>query len=480
MTLFKPTFKPTHFRLTKGSAALILVFLFLAAWLPSHPPRPVLATADLYTHLSVARHLVRGEGFQNDVTYPLSFAFPFAQALPQPLINRQPGWAILLTVPYIAAGGDVYRTVDNVRWLQIFFLGLVAWIGLRRLLASGRSLGAIPWLILLGSSPLLAYAIDWGFVEIVTSLVLLFIWLRCRLPGPAPAPWRDGLTWGLLLIFRLDLAWLPLLWWSLRTPLSEPRRACRIAQTVVVAALLLSPWLIRNYRVTGQPLFSLQAQAELVKDTRLWPQYSVYRQLTPQPMLTALKDHPEAILRKFARGLKFFARGCWRFFPPLLLGVFIIAGYRALPALRRKEYSVWAAPAVAAITLVLLCVQYSFFDHSLRHLLVIFPVLAWEIAYAAGRHWRLATAAVLLAFLPPANLPGWQTAAQQAARQAQTRPWQATAPKNTANGIYFFDYSAGPWFLDHPGVWRSPAAIAAVPALLKSVPDQVGKTKEKP
>jgi len=162
------------------ASAGLATLLFLAAWLPGHPARPLLPNADLYTHLSVARHLSQGEGFLNDVTYPLSFAYPFARSLPQPLINRQPGFSVLLTIPYQTAGQDTYQTLVHTRRMQIIILGLIVLLGIRELQRSGRERGVIVWFVILGSSPLLAFAVDWGFVELVAGGLLLIIWLRLR------------------------------------------------------------------------------------------------------------------------------------------------------------------------------------------------------------------------------------------------------------------------------------------------------------
>ena len=39
------------------AGGILAALLFLVVWIPTHPARPVMPTDDLYTHLSVARHL---------------------------------------------------------------------------------------------------------------------------------------------------------------------------------------------------------------------------------------------------------------------------------------------------------------------------------------------------------------------------------------------------------------------------------------
>jgi len=238
----------------------------------------------------------------------------------------------------------------------------------------------------------------------------------------------------------------------------------------VAALAVMSPWLVRNARLTGDPVFSLQARAELVKDTRTWPGYQVYRQLTPQPPLRVLRDDAVPVLRKAYRGLRFYRRDLYRAFPPLLLGGLL--GILAWTLVHRVRRRAWPGPAVtppalATATLLLLCLQYAFFNHSLRHLLPLLPVLAWEVAFAAGRDWRWAVLAALTVLAPPARLPGWQHAAHEAVAAQRARSWEPDRSGAVVDGVYFFDYAAGAWYLDRPGVWRSPAAEAAVPGLLR-------------
>ena len=57
---------------------LTAALIFLAIWTPLHSVRSQPPLSDLFTHLSVSRHLCQGEGFLTDMAYPLSFAFPFS------------------------------------------------------------------------------------------------------------------------------------------------------------------------------------------------------------------------------------------------------------------------------------------------------------------------------------------------------------------------------------------------------------------
>jgi len=484
------------------AGGILAALLFLAIWIPIHPARPLLPTDDLYTHLSVARHLVRGEGFRTDVTYPLSFAFPFARDLPQPLIHRQPGFAILLTAPYLTAGGYPHRVVDQVRHMQIILLGLLAMTGTALFLRRGHPAAVAPWLVFLFTNPLLVFAVDWGMVELVCSLLLLVLWLRMRGDKPGRPNWIDGLLAGMLSMLRLDLFWVPILWWVLlrvkkRTDSPNPAsRRLRLGLVVLAWFLVIAPWAIRNLQVTGQPAFSLQAYAEHVKDTRAWPGYTVYRQLEPQPFFGTMTSDPAPVLRKAGRGMRFFHRDLPRLVPLLVLvglaggTLAFLAAWRKIPPAmprRRRRNPMIGLPAMsrtgpvalAVLTTVLLTIQYSFFDHNLRHLLIVLPVLLWEFSPWIGDPIRRiihdrqkvrgprfpllldlgavivlpAAAALVLVLLFPCRLPGWEYAAKEAVNFAPRTERQIEISRRAAPGVLFVDNSAVPWFIDRPVVW---------------------------
>jgi len=54
--------------LTEIGGGLLVALLFVTVWSLANPPRPHLETSDIFTHLSVARHLVQGDGFVTDIT----------------------------------------------------------------------------------------------------------------------------------------------------------------------------------------------------------------------------------------------------------------------------------------------------------------------------------------------------------------------------------------------------------------------------
>jgi len=135
---------------------------------------------------------------------------------------------------------------------------------------------------------------------------------------------------------------------------------------------------------------------------------------------------------------------------------------------------------LAVLTTAVLIVQYAFFDHSLRHLLVMLPILLWEVGSWIGtfvpsiltspvRRSPLTstptagitvTVAVTLAilFLFPCRIPGWESAAGDAVGLEVKTAAQIDALRRAPAGVLFVDSSAVPWFIDRPVVW-SPADV---------------------
>ena len=365
-------------------------------------------------------------------------------------------------------------------------LGGLLWLGSAAWLARGRPGAAVGWALLLAAHPLAAYAVDWGHDEWPAALLLLAMWLRHR-DGARPPTAVDGLLTGALALLRPELVWLPILWWLLRRPARPPRRAVLACGLAFV--LVAGPWALRNTLLTGDPFFSLQAQAEHVKDTRTFPEYQVYRQLEPQPLLRTLLTDPVPVARKTVRGLRFFWAEQGAFMPPvinvglLLLGLeflrrrFLVRRPGAEP--RPDLPAVVAGAGPAGLSLLLLATLYAVFDHSLRHLEVLLPLVAWELgallaeepwawirrrAAATGRRvlpplpagLAMAVAALVALVLVRAAVPpptGWDQAEAEALRADARIAAEVDRLLAAPPGVVFVQTAAAPWFADRPAVW---------------------------
>jgi hypothetical protein len=143
-----------------------------------------------------------------------------------------------------------------------------------------------------------------------------------------------------------------------------------------------------------------------------------------------------------------------------------------------------ADPSVlAGGTLALMVLQYSPFSHTLRHLVPMWPVVAWclihEGAIALDR-WRrpgsgartaLLTAATgLCLVLTPTSLPGWERAVRGASRQNPLVDAALLRIKSFPPGAIFTDNAAVIWYSQRVGVW-SPHDEEIEAELRRRIPD---------
>lgn len=454
-----------------GTAALLLgVF-----WILWRPALPQPATGDLYTHLCTARHLVAGEGFLNDVVYPVSLTFPFAAGVPQPLIHRMPGYALLLT-PVVALGADdPGRTEALAGALAVLLVVLVGYAGARRFVRDGDTAALLPWLATLALSPLLLTVVGWAQVELPAGLLLLLLWLR-RGDGPARpgAAVVDGLLVACLVLLRQELFWVPVLWLGFSNRLD--RRGALVAGTT--ACLLLAPWWIRNLRVTGDPFFGLQTYAEHLKFTAERPGYTIYTGFAPEWLGDTLRRAPGLLIDKTLAGLRFFLSRLEEWLPvgPALL--WLLATPWRRPDERRDTL-------LLTLTLGGATLLYAPFSHDLRHMAPLLPVLTWACWRGAARFlgrrlgrgegYPLITATALLAALllglAPVRLTGWEAARDLARRDGASLAPALERLGDAPPGPVLTDSAALLWYGRRAGIWwpdpdadRTPLA-ARVPAL---------------
>ncbi len=460
----------------RTAAALACALGFVAVWAALNPVVPPLPTSDLYTHLGVARHLLAGDGFVNDVVVPLSLAFPEAASVPQPLLHRPPGYPLLLTLPVLGAGGDPARAVDLVRLLHLLLLLVLAGTGTAALLRRRAGAAVAPWLAVLALNPLLAMTAVWGEVEVPAALLLLLLWLRLRGPARGLATARAAALTGLLAaataLLRADLFWVPLLWLFAARPWRRPRR---LGVCLGSWLALLAPWLIRNAVVAGNPFFTLQAWGEHLKQTPEWPDYSIYRSLSPESLAQTLRERPEIVAAKLRVGLRYFAArsGQWLPWPMWAAGLAALAA----PRLRRAVRRLRPRPvALLLLTTGLLVVAYAPLSHTLRYLAVMLPALSWEIwlelavrlrarrtgGNELGRALILAGAATAALVLAPCRMPGWEAARAEAQALAPTLAPALTRLDAAAPGPIFTDSAALLWHGGRSGVWapEDPAVLA--------------------
>jgi len=473
---------------------LAAAVLFVAIWPVVHPPLPLTPVADVYTSLSVARNLAEGEGLNNDLAYPLFTAYPWGDSFPQPLVHRPPGLAFLLVPVYWLAGGDPVRCEELVPSLMLVLMGGLVMAGLHGLRRRGVAYAGPAWLLLLMVSPLLGLAVSQGWSQIPAALLLLILWLmvtrrRASRQSHGAMAGYAAVAAGLALV-RMDLLWVPVLWWvgsmvgSRRRPLSLLVR--RTVLAAFVGVLLLAPWWIHVTRYMGSPLGNPLASAVQLDLTGNWWAYPLLRSCEPLPLGENLTANALAALKKTAIGIRFFLQtlGLWL---PWLFWVLAISSWLERTVGRwRRGHAFGRAigpPGLLVITLGLLMIQYGFFSQETRFLLVLMPVLAFEgvllgdrlvrrlprLGSALGRGSALVAVVALALLVTPPGLGGEAgnvTAIRSSVFRVEAVMGEAF---DLPAGPIFSDTSVIPWRLGRECVW-SPYDAAVEAEIRQRVP----------
>ena len=460
----------------RAAAVLLAVAaLFSACWLLVHPPLPQLPNGDIYTSLGVARHLAEGEGLLTDAVYPLFTAYPWGQTMPQPLIHRPPGLAVLLLPAWYLAGGDAVRTEALVRPLMALLLGLVALIGLAEMRRLGRLRAGPAWLLLLLLNPLLALAVHWGWSEIPCAVLLLALWLAIRRRRPADfslvATVGYALLSALLAMTRGDVLWIPVLWWLISGLTDRRRRwaalATRTALAGVVGVAALLPWWLHVSSYTGSPLANPLTEAVQLDLSEEWWDYPLLRGREPVPLQENLREHALPALMKTLSGIRSYVRtlGVWL---PWYVWMACIPLWleRSWLRIRRGHDPARAAgpPGLLLLTLALMAIQYAFFSPETRHMLPVLPIFAWEfvllvdarlrsLARPALRAAALAAMAAVAVLLSPPGLGGEGGNVQTARELEPVVQVETVRALALPPGPVFSDNAVVPWRTARAFVW---------------------------
>jgi hypothetical protein len=167
-----------------------------------------------------------------------------------------------------------------------------------------------------------------GMTETLAIFLLLALFLVAFKMDPKPLKW---VVLGALaaLAYLARAQFLVLLPWVLLSPWLTGSKSRRFLSAGLVLAgmlLALAPWMVRNFSLTGDPLFSFNTSRNLVKGTLPGQVDLELRLHAPVDVGLVVQQYREVILDKFTGNLvKFFSpaywannfRGMWVLFPGL-------------------------------------------------------------------------------------------------------------------------------------------------------------------
>ena len=306
----------------------------------------------------LARNIRAGRGFVTDVVTPLSLMRK-PDIAHHPDGSNAPLGPLLLALAFrIGPPSDTTAAVlTAILWYLV--LGLTCLFAWR---AFGPAVAAFATIVVGINTTVLTAAVSGTPRMLTTLLCTLMLYVMYELgtaaPGrsspPALSPRARAALWGGLfalacLASPLACLLLPgvlLYIWLSRTETRPRSLAC-----LAGAALVASPWLLRNTIVFGNPLFSLRWY-ELVMFTRSFPADALlldYAQ-PPSPIVFCL-THPAQVLAKMVTALGGLRDGLFDTADFYVAAVFIVAAFVRLgdERLERLRLAVYVMIAATAL-----------------------------------------------------------------------------------------------------------------------------------
>lgn len=330
-----------------------VVIIAAAAWYSYyHTAFTFLFLNDAMDYASMGRNVARGDGFVSSYITPLGLANK--GGLPHPDLWRAPLWPAVLGF-FIKFLGDADQTIAIATGC-FFIAGAVLVFLLARELFDNL-VAFLSAVIYIFSSQNLINSVSGMTETISVFMMVLTVYLI------ASSRWQNywgdilaGAALGLFYLTRYNaLLFVPFLtvflWYKRRSGRNSglPGRwddagsrslgvwdnaggrglglwhnkvsgglgLWPVVRYLAAFAVVISPWLIRNYLLMGSPLFSLQ-KYEPAMFTASYPAYSMYMTFTKVNVLEFLKAHPMEIWAKVVSGWSEFLAGL---FNPAVTGV---------------------------------------------------------------------------------------------------------------------------------------------------------------
>jgi 4-amino-4-deoxy-L-arabinose transferase-like glycosyltransferase len=321
-----------------------------------------LGLADGNDYAGLGRSIIRGDGFQLGHLYPLAFSFD--ENIPQPNNMWAPAYPVYLAVWFLIFGLSD-STILAATIFSVWLLVLAVYIVARKIVGENWALLAAALMGL--NQSMLATALE-GSPEPLTAALLLFSVYMLISKKNRITLLVSGVVFGLTVLTRYQtivLALPVLIFLTDRKP--KP-----VILWLAMMIMTISPWLIRNYLVFGNPVFTMQSYGEFTKGMgHLDYYYYTYRSFTPMSLSYALANFPFYVLKKYIAGNLFFswwAAVVLNFFGAVAF-IFALMRIRYFDGIRRRFIG------FAVASLLLLIALSSLNGIHLRHLVNIQGIL---------------------------------------------------------------------------------------------------------
>ena len=372
----------TKLRSHLGILALLVVPVFLALLALAKFSESNVPVA--LEHAQLARHIAAGDGFVTSVLRPLALALN-PHVLPPPDLVNAPVYPVLLSGAFAVTGASTRVAAI----MGVGFWLLTAWLvfGIVRYWWNGTAAG-LATMFFIASSAGLQTAVA-GLPQPVMAL-LVFGAIAAVFPKPNSAKdgdfslalWQPAVA-GVLggLAGLTDYRLLPVAL-VLGSYLFKTQKRRMLTLTVFVGGLLLvlAPWWIRNWQVSGR-VFGLYWYSAL-ENTRQFPGESIWRlMIVPKHPLLSLLVHPLDLARKLVLGVVQYRQAGLGVLEPVTLLLCSVALFGASAQSSRRRL------AGLAISSVILSVLFACLTRPEARLLLAWTPLLSCVAAAQLATW---------------------------------------------------------------------------------------------
>lgn len=410
-----------------------------------------LGLSDGNDYAGLARSIIRGEGFSLGHLYPL--AFSFGSEIPRPNNLWPPAYPVYLALWFILFGMS-----DSTILAAIIFS---IWLFIMAVYFITRKIAGANWAVLAAAliglnQAMLLTALE-GSPEPLTAALFLFSIYPLISGAKFSRTIVSAFLFGLAVLTRYQMI-------VLAIPVLVFLVGGRFKTIVLWSAvmlLVLSPWLIRNYVVFGNPVFTLQAYGEFTKSMgHLGYYYYTYRSFTPMSLYYTITHFPFFVLKKFVAGILFFS--WWTI---IVLNFFGTVPF-VFAVIWRKYFGNFQKRFIGfGVTSLILLIALSSFDGiHLRHLVNVQGVLVFllilglirfreNLPFLKKRYfWIVAILILLLPFrfpFPELELKGYADRIEY-----NKEAYKMIIEKTEPGAVIISDASdAVWWYCDRPSIW---------------------------
>ncbi len=324
--------------------------------------------SDIWDYAQQARELYRGHGFTSLFTYPI--VLPYTQDGLFYNLWRPPVYPYMVSLIFRCIGGP---SIHGLVYLNgIFYvLTCVLVAGISEKLFN-RQTAWIAGILYIFSLNSVHYSISGLSEPVFVFLVTLFFFQFYQyLSQPSVRKWvniRMGILLGLGLLLRSEMIFfLPAVIYFLWR-VDRLRRKGDLILVLFIAVLLMIPWWVRNYRITGNPFFNMSTNL-VCMFTPSYPGWSRFRMITQSNnLIEFIWTHSSEISIKF---IKLLIHNLWNLFclhtPMVLLFVASIWKTHSSPIKKLRIF--------VCVCIIIHCIGVSFLESDIRFFLCYLPII---------------------------------------------------------------------------------------------------------